>query len=161
VKNRIATPPDELTGDLKPPTSRHEGNGPDSAGHDDASQLRRIQKRTITLVLTISVALGGVLLLLGFYALGKGFILGSLFSALNFFLMAVFLPVRFGLGRSKSTLISLASLCFRFSLLAIPLILAAKNTQFAIASTIAGLFMVQIVIFIDQLWPRQRNSVKA
>lgn len=121
----------------------------------------KIQKRTITFVLTLAVVLGGVLLLLGQNALAKGLLLGSLFSVLNFFLIALFLPLQIGPGRSKSTFISLASLCLRFILMAIPLIVAAKTTQFEITSTIVGLFMVQIVILVDQLWLERQNHLKA
>ena len=99
--------------------------------------------------------------MIGYQSLAKGFILGSLFSALNFFLMALFLPMQMGRGRSGSTFISLASLCIRFALLSVPLIVAAKNTQFAITSTIIGLFMAQTIIVIDQLVVQQRKSVRA
>lgn len=121
----------------------------------------KIQKRTITFVLTLAVVLGGVLLLLGQNALAKGLLLGSLFSVLNFFLIALFLPLQIGPGRSKSTFISLASLCLRFILMAIPLIVAAKTAQFEITSTIVGLFMVQVVILVDQLWLERQNHLKA
>lgn len=121
----------------------------------------KIQKRTITFVLTLAVVVGGVLLLLGQNALAKGLLLGSLFSVLNFFLIALFLPLQIGPGRSRSTFISLASLCLRFILMAIPLIVAAKTTQFEITSTIVGLFMVQIVILVDQLWLERQNHLKA
>jgi hypothetical protein len=124
------------------------------------SPLLRVQKRTITFVLTLAVVVGGALLLLGHTALAKGFLLGSLFSCLNFFLMAIFLPACIGRGRSRSTVISLATLCFRFALLAIPLIVAVKQAQFAIPSTIVGLFMVQIILIADQLWFQRRNDLR-
>ena len=120
----------------------------------------RIPKRYITSVLFMAAAGGAVLLLLGYPALAKGLILGTLFSALNFFLMAIFLPMRLGQSRSRSIFISLASICFRFALLAVPLILAAKNAQFAIASTVIGLFAVPATIIIDQLLSQQRNSAR-
>jgi hypothetical protein len=160
VKKRTATPPDELISAPEPPTSRHEGNGTDATRLADASAVK-IQKRTITFVLTLAVVLGGVLLLLGQNALAKGLLLGALFSALNFFLIALFLPLQIGPGRSRSTFISLASLCLRFILMAIPLIVAAKTTQFEITSTIVGLFMVQIVILADHLWLERQNQLKA
>ena len=156
MKNRTATPPDELISALQPPASRHEGNGPESVQHDRSPYLR-IQKRTITFVLTLAVVLGGVLLLLGYHSLAKGLILGSLFSSLNFFLMAVFLPLHIGQGRSRVVFISLTSICLRLALLAIPLIVAVNHSQFAISSTIVGLVMVQIVIIVDQLWFQPRN----
>ncbi len=159
MKNRTATPPDELISATEPPASRHVGNGPELAHHEHTPYLR-LQKRTITLVLTLAVAIGCVLILLGYNALAKGLLLGSLFSSLNFFLMAVFLPMHIGHGRSRSTFISLASLGLRFALLSIPLIVAAKLTQFAITSTIVGLFMVQIVIIADQLWSAQHSYLK-
>jgi hypothetical protein len=136
------------------------GHGTDPAGGEDAP-LVRIPKRIITLVLILSVAAGGALLLLGLDALAKGFILGSLFSALNFFLMAVFLPMQFGRSRSKSMARSLASLCVRLALLAIPLVVAARHAEYAIASTVVGLFAVQIAIMVDYLWlqPRQSSGV--
>ena len=159
MKNRTATPPDELISAVQPPASRHEGNGSKTADANHAAYLR-IQKRTIAFVLTLAVVIGGAMILLGYDTLGKGLLLGALFSCLNFFLMAICLPLHIGQTRSRSSFISLASLCIRFALLAIPLIVAAKHGQFALPSTIVGLFMVQIVILADQLWFQQRNQIR-
>ena len=151
MKNRIATPPDELIDTLAPPATRHEGNDPPAAC-DDVNSYLLFQKRILTYVLTLAAVCGGVLFLLGFASEAKGFVLGALFSALNFFLMATFLPMRLGHGQSRSTAISLLSICLRLSLLAIPLILAVKLNQFSLVPTIVGLFMVQAVILVDQIW---------
>lgn len=84
--------------------------------------------------------------------MGKGFLLGALFSIANFIIMGETLPLRIGHTRRKSTGISLISLLGRYAMLAIPLALAVKTTQFHLAATICGLFIVQLMILSDHVF---------
>lgn len=99
-------------------------------------------------------------MLLGYPGLGKGLILGALFSVLNFILMAIALPLRLGKGRGKSLLISLSSIYLRYAILAVPLIWALKHETIAISTAAAGLFMVQVAIVGDHLMTRLRNPLE-
>jgi hypothetical protein len=122
--------------------------------------LRQAQKWYGTLALVVAACASVILIASGYRALGKGLILGALFSVINFNLIAIALPLRFT-HRRKSTLISLISITIRYAILALPLVWAHYDAQFAVSSTAVGLFMVQIVILGDQLWSRLRQPLEA
>lgn len=119
--------------------------------------LRQVQQRYCALALTWTVAFSVVFFLLGYRPLGKGLLLGAVFSILNFILMAATLPLRVGTSRNKSTLVALGSIAVRYALLAIPLVWAIKHEQFAVTTTAAGLFMIQFAILSDHMWGRLRT----
>ncbi|MDJ0782976.1 MAG: ATP synthase subunit I [Desulfosarcinaceae bacterium] len=110
-----------------------------------------MQKRFGARALTIAILLAVVSILSGHKALGKGLVLGTLFSILNFILMAEFLPLRFAAERRRASALALGTLLLRYALLALPLILAAKSSAFSFVTTAAGLFMVPLVALIDSL----------
>ncbi len=152
-------PPDlsfDLSTDKTPPALRCDDNSSDA---EPFLSLRQPLRRYGSIALTIAVVVGGSLMVCGHTALGKGLILGSLFSVVNFVLMAIALPMRLGRGRGPSTLISLASIGMRYALLAAPLILAAKHPHLSILTTAVGLFMIQLAILLDQLWAGWRKFV--
>jgi len=95
--------------------------------------------------------IGPVLIRAGREPAGKGLILGSLFSVINFVLMGETLPVKMGKSRPKTFFFSLGSILFRYLLMAIPLFLAIKLEQFSLIASICGLFMVQLMILADHL----------
>lgn len=104
-----------------------------------------------------AVGIGGTLIILGFEPLGKGLILGALFSIVNFALMAIALPYRLGLSRRRSFWVSLTSIYCRFAIMAIPLIIGVKLPQVAVSTVAAGLFMVPLCIFGERMWMRWRH----
>jgi uncharacterized membrane protein YadS len=110
------------------------------------------------MALIAALVLGGGLIITGYTSLGKGLILGSLFSVLNFLLMALVIPYHVGHGRGKSFLIPLTSICGRFALMAIPLIYSVKHSQIAVSTVAIGLFIIPISILGEQLWERWRHS---
>ena len=122
------------------------------------ASLWGVQRRYVSLALTLSVLVGGLLIVSGLRPLGKGLILGTVFSIVNFILMAVALPVRLRYVRGKAFLISITSIYARYALLALPLIWALKQETFALSTTTVGLFMVQIAILGDHLWVKLRNT---
>lgn len=130
-------------------------NGSHGAG------LRKIQQRYCNLALVMAVAGGTGLMLFGYFALGKGLILGALFSIINFILMGLALPLRLGKSRGKTLLLSLASVFIRYAVLAVPLIWALKYDAFAVSTAAIGLFMVQIAVLGDHLWTKWRNPLGA
>lgn len=114
-----------------------------------ATPLRQIQKKFGARALTIAILLAVVTVLSGHKELGKGLILGTLFSILNFILMAEFMPLRLSTERRRASVYAFITLILRYVILALPLIVAAKIDAFSFATTAAGLFMVPLVALID------------
>ncbi len=98
-----------------------------------------------------AIFVGLVFILMGQNAVGKGLILGTFFSIINFILMGETLPLKVGKSRGKIFFLSLGSISFRFALMAIPLIIAIKSVKFNLFAVIGGIFMVQIIIMADQI----------
>ncbi len=132
--------------------------GPSGTGHGHS--LRDTLRRYCSAALIIALAMGASMMLIDLKPLGKGLILGALFSVFNFILMATALPMRISLGRRKSFIFSIGSIYLRYALMAIPLALSIQRDTFAISATAVGLFMVQLAILGDQLWVRLRKSEK-
>jgi hypothetical protein len=113
--------------------------------------VKETQKKYCSLAVIAAILIGLVMILSGQIPIGKGLILGTLFSVLNFVLMGETLPVKMGKSRQKAFLISLVSIGFRYLLMAIPLFLALRMEQFNLVATICGLFMVQLMILADHV----------
>jgi len=96
-----------------------------------------------------AIFIGFALILAGYKPEAKGLILGGLFSVINFVLIGETLPLRMGKSRRSVFVISITSIFFRFSLMAIPLIAAIKYEQFNVFAVIPGLLMIQIIILVD------------
>jgi len=101
--------------------------------------------------MTTAIVAGFVLILAGQNAIAKGLVLGTLFSILNFILMGETLPHKLGKSPLKTFAWSLLSLMLRYGLLAIPLIVAIKFSQFNLIAVICGIFLVQAVILAESL----------
>lgn len=144
---------------LKKSHRRSHAGGSDE--NDYLSAIRKTRQRYGTTALVMGILAGAALMVFGFSALGKGLILGALFSVLNFYVMALAIPMRLGKTRGKSLFFSMASICLRYALLAIPLIWAFKQDAFAFSSAAAGLFMVQFAILGDHLLARWRHPMEA
>ncbi len=114
--------------------------------------IRETQKKFGSRALATGVVLGLMLVLLGYNTLAKGLVLGTLFSVFNFVLMGQVLPLLLAQSRRRSVLISFGSILGRYILLAIPLLIAAKLTNFNFFATALGIFMVQIVISGEHLY---------
>ncbi len=113
--------------------------------------LKQTQKKYATRALTLSIIIGLFFILLGHKPVGKGLILGTIFSVLNFILMGKSIALRFGRSKAKTFSLSMGSIIIRYSLLAIPLIAAVKYEQFNLVAAILGIFMIQFVILGDYL----------
>ena len=114
--------------------------------------VRETLRRYCSIALIAAVAVGGALILLDQRLMGKGLIIGTLFSVINFFLMATALPMRVGLGRKKAFFFSLGSIHLRLALMAIPLVISFKYDLFVISAVAVGLFMVQIAWGRTRYW---------
>ncbi len=113
--------------------------------------IRQTQKKYCYRAMVTAVALGGILILIGQQPVGKGFILGTIFSVINFIVIGETLSFRLGKTRGKTFLVALGSILFRFGVMAVPLILAVKFDQFNLFTVIFGIFTVQMVIIADHL----------
>jgi hypothetical protein len=113
--------------------------------------VKQVQKKYITLTLTFSIGVALLLILMGHKPVGKGLILGAIFSVLNFILMGKSIVLKFGRSKAKTFSISMGSIIFRYLLLAIPLIIAVKTEQFNLVAAILGIFMIQLVILAEHV----------
>ena len=113
--------------------------------------VKQVQKKYSSLALTFSIIVALVFILMGHKALGKGLILGAIFSVLNFILMGKSIVLNFGRSKAKTFSISMGSIIIRYLLLAIPLIAAVKYEQFNLVAAILGIFMIQLVILAEHV----------
>jgi len=113
--------------------------------------VKQVQKKYSSLVLTFSIGIALVFILMGHKPLGKGLILGAIFSVLNFILMGKSIVLKFGRSKAKTFSISMGSIIIRYLLLAIPLIAAVKYEQFNLVAAILGIFMIQLVILAEHV----------
>jgi hypothetical protein len=113
--------------------------------------VRQTQKKYGSRAMIIAIIAGFFLILADQKTIGKGFILGTVFSVINFVMIGQTLPLRLSQTKRKTFLFSLGSIVFRYTLLAVPLILALKFEQFDLPAAICGIFMIQLVILVDYL----------
>ncbi|HDI60204.1 MAG TPA: hypothetical protein ENF48_07625 [Desulfobacteraceae bacterium] len=106
--------------------------------------LRDIQKRYASRALYVAMALGVCLMVAGFKPLGKGLILGALFSGLNFVLLGALITRRTaGMGGR------LAGVALRLALMAVPLVTAVNLPSIDLLGVVPGLFSVPVLILLD------------
>ena len=116
--------------------------------------IKQTQKKYCSQAMLAAIVTGLVFILAGQKPMGKGLILGTLFSVLNFILMGQLIPLQLGQTRPKTYMISFGSIAIRYGLLALPLLIALKFEQFNLWMVICGLFMIQIVIMVDHIRKR-------
>ena len=83
--------------------------------------------------------------------IAKGLLLGTLFSIINFVLLGKSIPMTLGQSRTKASAIGFASVLLRYTVMAIPLIVALKSASFNFASVVVGIFAVQLVALVDYI----------
>jgi len=114
-------------------------------------EIRSIQKKYCSQTLLMAICVAVIFILLGYKPIGKGFLLSSIFSVINFMLMAQFSPMKLGKSRVKANSAALFSVILRYAILAIPLIIAIKMSSLNFFAVAVGLFAVQLVIVLDQV----------
>ena len=114
--------------------------------------LRQIQKKYCTRAISAAIFAGLFFILFGQKPIGKGLILGAVFSILNFILMGEALPLKMGKSKGKTFVFSIGSFFFRYLILAVPLIMAIKLEQFNLFAVIIGIFFVQFFILADHIF---------
>lgn len=108
--------------------------------------LRDIQKHYASRALVLALAVGAALIVFGFKPVGKGLILGTLFSALNFVILGELLPGQVARARRRAVAAALGGKLLRLALLAVPLVVAARRPEFDLRGVVPGLFTVQLLI---------------
>lgn len=114
-------------------------------------EVSEIQKKYCSRAMMFSLAAAGILILLGLKPEAKGLVLGTIFSIFNFVLMGLALPMRLNADRKKGFLLSLGSIWFRYTILAIPLLIAFFSESFSFFGAAAGLLMIQFIILVHHL----------
>lgn len=114
--------------------------------------IRQTQKRYCSGAMTTAIIIGFLFIVADLKPVGKGLILGAVFSVVNFVLMGETLPKRMAESKGKATFLSLGSIFFRYLLLAVPLVMAVKLDQFSLIAVVVGIFLIQFVIIIDHLF---------
>ena len=113
--------------------------------------VSQTQKKYGSRAMVVAIVVAFILILAGLKSVGKGLILGTIFSVINFVLIGQTLPLRLSQTKRKTFILSLGSIFFRHALLAAPLIISIKFDQFDLPSAIFGIFMIQFVIMADYL----------
>jgi len=113
--------------------------------------IRETQKKYCSRAMVVAIVGGLVLILVGQKGLGKGLVLGTIFSVLNFIVMGELLPMQLGKTKGPTIVTALGSMGLRYILLAVPLVIAVKFDQIDIITTAIGIFMIQLVIVSDYI----------
>lgn len=113
--------------------------------------LRLTQKKYCSRAITAAIFAGLFFIMAGQKPVGKGLILGTVFSIVNFIIMGQMIPLRIGNTKNKTFFVSLVSIVLRYILLAVPLIIAVKFDQYNFIAVVLGIFMVQFFILADHL----------
>lgn len=111
--------------------------------------LNRYKKAILFQMLITALAVAAVLIIFGQTGSAKGFVLGSLFSLINFHIMARTMTRRLGKSRNKASLEGGAGMLLRMAVLAIPIFLAFKYpAKYNLIWSIIGIFNLQISILL-------------
>jgi hypothetical protein len=114
-------------------------------------EIKEIQKKYCSQALIFAIIVAFFLILVDYKAIGKGFLLGTLFSILNFIIMGQLLPLKLAQSSSKAAFFALFSIFIRFAILAVPLIISLKIDAIEFFSVVVGLFSVQFVMLFHHL----------
>jgi hypothetical protein len=109
-----------------------------------------IQKKYGSRALILAIGAGLFFLAMGQKEICRGLVLGGVFSAINFALMGHSLCYRLSDNRKMAVRRSFFALLSRLAILAVPLFLAVRSERFDFSATVVGIFMVQLVIMIEQ-----------
>ena len=120
--------------------------------------VNQTQKKYGSLAIWIAIGVGFCLFLTGHKPIGKGLVLGTIFSVINFILIGRALPLRIGSSKGKTFFISLGSIFCRYLLMAVPLVVAVKFQQIDLTGAVIGLFMIQFVILADHAFKLVRSN---
>ena len=126
-----------------------------------SAAVKATQKKYCSRAIVAAIILGLPFIIGGYAPIGKGLILGTVFSIINFILIGETLPIKIGPGSGKKVFTrSLGLVGVRYCLLAIPIICAIKFDQFELVTTVIGVFMVPMMILTDYSMKRIASARK-
>ena len=114
-------------------------------------KIKDIQKKYCSQAMIITIVLSILCIILGQKALGKGLILGTLFSVVNFIIMGKLIPMKMAKSRSKASTMAFFSLFLRLLIMAVPLIMSIKMDSVNFLGVVIGLFMVQLTMLFNHI----------
>lgn len=114
-------------------------------------EIKNIQKKYCSQAMICAIVIALISILLGMKPFGKGFILGTLFSILNFIIMGQLMPMKIAKSQSKASALAFFSIFIRFALLTVPLIVSLKIDSVDFIGVVIGLFMVQLTAIFNHL----------
>jgi hypothetical protein len=116
------------------------------AQHNEVDQ---VQRRISSWAMIAAIVLAVIFIIAGEKAIGKGLLLGTLFSIINFFLMGKSISLTLGQSRSRASFVGLLSILSRYVVLAIPMVVAIKSVSFNFVAVVIGIFAIQIVTLVE------------
>ena len=114
-------------------------------------EIKDIQKKYCSQAIYVGITVAVICLIIGQKPIGKGFLLGTLFSIINFIIMARLIPFKLLKSRSKASLFAFFSIFIRLGIMSVPLIISIKTDSFDFIGVVPGLFMIQLIIFFNHL----------
>lgn len=103
-----------------------------------------------------------ILIIAGEKAMGKGLILGTLFSIINFVIMGILIEkqvVNAG-TKTRARVFSFLYMFSRLFILAIPLVVSIKAEAYDFFATVAGIFMIQFTILFNNFVVNRFTSIR-
>ena len=116
---------------------------------EKGNEVSQTQKRICSWAMLCALVVAFVLISMDEKAIAKGLVLGTIFSVINFVLLAKFIPLTLGKSRARASFIGFISILSRYAILAIPLIWAIKSASFNFVAAVVGIFSVQVVTLFD------------
>lgn len=113
--------------------------------------VKHLQKKYGSVAMLIAIVLALALIMAGQKEMAKGLVLGAIFSVINFVLLGESLHLRLGDNRKSSALSFFFFMGLRFGLMTVPIVVAMYYDQYHIVTTIAGIFMVQVVMLAEAI----------
>ena len=123
--------------------------------------ISQTQKKYGSHAMIVAIVVALILILVDLKPFGKGLVMGTIFSVINFVLIGQTLPMRLSKSKRGVFFLSLTSILFRYALLAIPVVVAVEFEQFELPAAILGIFMVQLTILAESvfdLWTSRENQ---
>ncbi len=117
-------------------------------------EVKKAQKFYCNKAMFYAISITFILIIIGQKAIGKGLMLGTLFSVFNFVLMGMLLSRQIEGAKNKwrARYTSFFSIFLRLVILAIPLVISYKFPEdFNIIGAIAGILMIQFTILFNNL----------
>lgn len=116
-------------------------------------EIKKTQKLYCTNAMFYAIVAAFILIIIGEKAIGKGLILGTLFSVLNFVIMGILIDRQIAKATTKGRAgaFSFLFMLIRFAVLSIPLIISYRVEAINFFGTAAGIFMIQFTILFNNL----------